>query len=81
MDFIHREQALLDERDYRRWLNLLTDDCTYVIGSLDAQARPQDEVVALVYDDRSRIEGRIARLESGFAHAENPPSRTRHFNS
>jgi 3-phenylpropionate/cinnamic acid dioxygenase small subunit len=77
--FLSREARLLDAADYRAWLDLTTDDITYWVPVNDAGASP-DEHLAIVYDDRRRLETRVWRiLESGLNHAQDPRSSTLRF--
>jgi 3-phenylpropionate/cinnamic acid dioxygenase small subunit len=75
-EFLYHEAQLLDERRFDDWLALFTDDAVYWIP----QGDDADAVhrVSLAYDDRRRLRERVLRLESGFAHAQDPPSRTCH---
>jgi 3-phenylpropionate/cinnamic acid dioxygenase small subunit len=96
--FLYREARLLDERRFREWLDLLTDDLRYsmatranryplsskAIAVLDPARLPNDDTadedaLAILDEDKASLKGRIARLETGMAWAEDPPSRTRHF--
>ncbi|HEY3909755.1 MAG TPA: 3-phenylpropionate/cinnamic acid dioxygenase subunit beta [Stellaceae bacterium] len=96
--FLYREARLLDERRFREWLELFTDDLRYsmatranryplsskAIAVLDPARRPNDESVdedalAILDETKATLGGRVARLETGMAWAEDPPSRTRHF--
>ncbi len=71
---LHHEARLLDDRCYRDWLARFTDDCVYWIP-LDPDGDPRGQVSYLL-DDRRRMEDRIGLLETGWAHAQEPPSRT-----
>ena len=75
-DFLSHETALLDERRFDEWLELFTDDALYWIPQGD-EADPARHV-SLVYDDRRRLHERVLRLSSGFAHSQDPPSKTCH---
>jgi 3-phenylpropionate/cinnamic acid dioxygenase small subunit len=75
-DFLYREARLLDERQYSRWLEMFSPDGTYWIPANHEQTDPAREI-SLVFDDARRLRDRIARLGSGLAHAQNPPSRTK----
>lgn len=96
--FLYREARLLDERRFREWLDLLTDDLRYTMSTranryplsskaiavLDPARLPNDEAadedaLAILDEDKASLTGRVARLETGMAWAEDPPSRTRHF--
>ena len=70
-----REARLLDDRSYTAWLDLLTDDCVYWVPSSSPIEDPREKVSYLL-DDRRRIEDRVALLDTGWAHAQIPPSRT-----
>ena len=86
MQFYIREAWLLDERKFREWLDLFTDDALYFMPRRKNVPRREShrEVtplgdLALVEDDKRYLEMRVARLETGMAWAEDPPSRTRHL--
>jgi benzoate/toluate 1,2-dioxygenase subunit beta len=73
-ELLYDEARALDERRYEDWLAMLTEDAVYwVPGSPDSN--PAREV-SIVYDDFPRLRDRIARLATGMAHAQNPPSQT-----
>lgn len=84
--FLYHEAAVLDERRYTDWLDLLTDDCTYYMPTrynrtrreLDHEFSRSDEV-AHFDDDKASLRVRVKRLLTGQAWAEDPPSRTRHM--
>ena len=38
-----------------------------------------EDALAVLDEDKASLEGRVARLDTGMAWAEDPPSRTRHF--
>ena len=96
--FLYREARLLDERRFREWLALFTDDIHYWMGqrttryAKDSKAikildpdwsyeddLPQEGGLALYDENFDTPERRIARLETGVAWSEDPPSRTRHM--
>ena len=86
MQFYIREAWLLDERKFGEWLDLFTDDVLYFMPRRKNVRRrePDREVtsrgdLALIEDDKRYLQMRVARLESGMAWAEDPPSRTRHM--
>src|SRR5262247_2253169 len=86
MPFYIREAWLLDERKFTEWLDLFTDDVLYFMPrrknvrrrEADREVTPLGDL-ALVEDDKTYLQMRVARLESGMAWAEDPPSRTRHI--
>ena len=72
--FLYLEARLLDETRFEEWLELFTEECLYWIpGSPGGD--PQREV-ALAFDDRRQLEGRLYRLRTGYAWSQVPPSRT-----
>jgi 3-phenylpropionate/cinnamic acid dioxygenase small subunit len=75
--FLYEEAALLDEWRLRDWLRLCAPDAVYWVpaGPSPGTHDPQTQV-SIAYDDRRRLEERVARLLSGDAHAQNPPSQT-----
>ncbi|MFK4548111.1 PAH dioxygenase small subunit [Streptomyces tendae] len=82
-EFMYREAMALDERRFRDWLALLTDDIRYEVpvrvtreGLAEWELSPTSRIFD---DDRQTLEVRVRRLETDFAWAEQPPSRTRHF--
>ena len=96
--FLYREARLLDERCFRAWLDLFTDDVRYwmpvrstrypkaskAIVILDPERYVEGELgqeddVAIFDETKETLGRRIARLETGMAWAEDPPSRTRHI--
>jgi len=74
--FLYDEAQLMDEHRYDEWLALWTDDALYWVPSGRDDIDPTREI-SLIYDDRVRLQTRIARLKSGFAHAQEPKSRMR----
>lgn len=84
--FLYSEAAILDARDYRRWLALLADDIHYwmpirrnvTLSDLDLEFTKPGEM-AFFDDDRQLLEMRVKKLEAGSAWSEDPPSRSRHF--
>ncbi len=96
--FLYREARLLDERRFRDWLDLFTDDIRYwmvarsnryprsskAIAILDPDRYREEDIegepeLAILDESRQTLTWRVARLETGMAWAEDPPSRTRHM--
>jgi 3-phenylpropionate/cinnamic acid dioxygenase small subunit len=96
--FLYREARLLDERRFHEWLELLTDDIRYWMGTrsnryprsskaiaiLDPSRYVEEDVtgddeLAILDETKDTLKARVARLDTGMAWAEDPPSRTRHF--
>jgi benzoate/toluate 1,2-dioxygenase subunit beta len=74
--FLFHEAQLMDEHRFDEWLALWDDDARYWVPTGRDDVNP-DREISLIYDDRIRLELRIARLKSGFAHAQEPRSRMR----
>ena len=66
----------MDEHRYDEWESLWTDDAVYWVPCNADDIDPTQHV-SIIYDDRSRIGHRVARLKSGEALAQDPPSRLR----
>ena len=76
--FLIHEARLLDERRFREWMELFTEDGTYWVPSVPGQASPFDQA-SLFYDDRDLMRTRVERLEHPRIHVQTPPSRTAHL--
>jgi benzoate/toluate 1,2-dioxygenase subunit beta len=74
--FLYREARLADENRYDDWLALWTEDVRYWVP-VNIDDYDPDEHVSIIYDNRDRLELRIARLKSGGAWAQEPQSRMR----
>jgi len=86
LQFYIREAWLLDERRLKEWLDLFTDDVLYFMPRRKNVPRREADRelttlgdLAILEEDRRYLEMRVARLETGMAWAEDPPSRTRHL--
>jgi 3-phenylpropionate/cinnamic acid dioxygenase small subunit len=96
--FLYREARMLDDRRFRDWLALFTDDIRYwmvsranrypksskALAILDPARYVEDDLanedeMALFDEDKATLKARVARLDTGMAWAEDPPSRTRHL--
>ncbi len=75
-DLLYTEARLLDERRYAEWLTMLTADASYWIPQNGEGGDPAREI-SIVYDNIARLRDRVARLGTGMAHAQSPPSKTR----
>lgn len=89
-DFLFAESALLDERRYRDWYDLLTPDIVYELpmiynrlpdpkGETWDPAKDVVEGLSWMLEDYESLRLRIERFFLGTAWAEVPPSRTRHL--
>jgi 3-phenylpropionate/cinnamic acid dioxygenase small subunit len=72
---LEREARLLDQLKYEDWLALYTAQCIYWVPSTPNAGDPRREI-AVMFDDRRRLEDRIFRLRTGFAWSQAPASRT-----
>ena len=85
-DFLYREAGLFDEWRLREWLAMLTDDIVYRVPVRIAKEKAEGESAVTgvstemfhLDEDKDSLELRVERLETGFAWAEEPPSRIRH---
>lgn len=81
--FLFNEAALLDARRFDEWLSQFTDDALYLSPIVPIhqtpQAIPLEQGLGIFNEDRRFLELRVARLKTRYAHAEQPPSRTRHL--
>ncbi len=75
-DLLYREARLLDDRGYTEWTTMLTKDATYWVPCNGEGSDPR-RTISLVYDDLPKLRDRIARLASGIAHAQSPPSKVK----
>lgn len=73
-EILYEEARVLDQVRYQDWLAMLTADALYWLPCSE-QPNPLREI-SIVYDDFSRLQDRVARLASGMAHAQSPPSKT-----
>ncbi len=72
--FLNLEARLLDESRFEEWLALFSDECLFwVPGSPGSDPRRE---IAVTFDDRRQLEGRIYRLRTGYAWSQVPLSRT-----
>ena len=74
--FLYHEARLMDEQRYDEWLSLWTDDLLYFVPVNDEEIDPRRHVT-LIYDDRTRLEDRIAQLKSHVHWSQQPRSRLR----
>ena len=72
---VEREARLLDQIRYEDWLAMYAAECVYWVPSTPHGGDPRREI-AVMFDDRRRLEDRIFRLRTGFAWSQAPRSRT-----
>lgn len=81
-EFLHHEAELLDTYRFRDWVGLFTEDVVYRMPVRTTQFLVDGEgfhEFDLFVDDHPTLVTRVRRLETEFAWAETPPSRTRHY--
>jgi len=85
-EFLYTEAALLDERRFDAWLDLLAEDIHYwmPIRRTTTAREVEHEFtqpggMAFFDDDKATLTLRVQRMAVGRAWAEDPPSRTRHL--
>jgi 3-phenylpropionate/cinnamic acid dioxygenase small subunit len=84
-DFFCKEADLLDERDYDRWLELLTEDIVYWMpmrknvsyANRDKDITAEDDV-AWFHDDKDTLRKRVKQIQTGIHWADEPISRVAH---
>jgi biphenyl 2,3-dioxygenase beta subunit len=83
-EFLYREAALLDDRKFKEWIGLFTEDTHYFMPIRRTRGRrelhkefTQPGEMAFFDDDWMMLNARVVKLTSGTAWAEDPPSRTR----
>lgn len=84
--FLYFEARLLDERRFEEWVELFADDTRYwmpvrynrLAREMHLETAQRGEI-ANFDEDKKSLGQRVARLRTGMAWAEDPPSRTRHL--
>lgn len=80
--FLALECLALDEGRFRDWLAMFADDGRYEVPVRVTREKGAEWDLSprsrIFDDDKRTLEIRIRRLETDFAWAEQPPSRTRH---
>ena len=84
-DFFHKEADLLDEREYDRWLALLTEDIVYWMpmrknvsyANRGADITAENDV-AWMHDDKETLIKRVRQIQTGLHWADEPISRIAH---
>jgi benzoate/toluate 1,2-dioxygenase beta subunit len=72
---LEKEARLLDQLLFEEWLGLFMRECAYWVPSTRNQGDPRSEI-AVMFDDRRRLEDRVFRLRTGYAWSQAPSSRT-----
>lgn len=78
--FYAYETYLLDEGRFHEWLELMDDEIRYVMPMRETRQGPPsanpNPPFYLFNDDKESLETRVARLDTGLALVESPPSAT-----
>jgi 3-phenylpropionate/cinnamic acid dioxygenase small subunit len=74
--FIYREARLQDEHQYDEWESLWTDDGVYWVPA-NGEGGDPEQVMSIIYDNRSRIALRIRQYHTGKRFSQTPQSRLR----
>src|ERR1700692_2728657 len=85
--FLYNEAALLDERRYEEWINLMADDIHYCMpirrnvkfGEWDRENSDPASEISWFDEGKDVLEGRVRQLVTGVHWAEEPVSRIRHI--
>jgi 3-phenylpropionate/cinnamic acid dioxygenase small subunit len=72
---LEKEARFLDGLLFEDWLGLFVPECAYWVPSTRNQGDPRSEI-ALMFDDRRRLEDRVFRMQTGNAWSQAPASRT-----
>jgi 3-phenylpropionate/cinnamic acid dioxygenase small subunit len=75
---LEREARFLDQLRLEDWLGLFARECAYWVPATPHAGDPRREV-AVMFDDRRRLEDRVYRLRTGYAWSQAPVSRTVRF--
>ena len=85
-DFFFYEADLLDEREYDKWLDLLTEDIVYWMPmrkNVSYENRDKDITaendVAWFHDDKDTLRKRVKQIQTGIHWADEPISRVSHL--
>lgn len=83
--FLILEALLLDERRYEEWVDLFADDLHYWMPvrrdkpkTANVGEFAAEDELAFFDETKDTMTRRVAKLRTGMAWAEEPPSRTRH---
>jgi p-cumate 2,3-dioxygenase beta subunit len=76
-EFLHHEARLLDEWRLDEWLALFAEGARYAVPTTDGVEGSPRDTLYLIDDDLRRLQARVERLKSRWAHREFPWSRTR----
>ncbi|AOF98704.1 benzoate 1,2-dioxygenase, small subunit (plasmid) [Blastomonas sp. RAC04] len=81
--FLYREARLLDDRQWQKWLECYTPDCTYWMPAWtdddELVTDPQSQISLIYYANRQGLEDRVYRIETERSSASTPEPRTVHM--
>lgn len=84
--FYTEEAALLDGKRFAEWVELFSEDTHYFMPVRRTRLRrelakefTQPGEIAFFDETKAALRGRVAKIATGTAWAEDPPSRTRHL--
>ena len=81
-DFLYHEAYLLDPRQYKEWLELLSDDVEYrmpVRNTVEKKDDPFERQGYHLDESKVSLKTRVNRLYTNAAWVEDPPPRQRHY--
>jgi len=83
-ELLYYEAWLLDHDRLEEWLELFADNVRYWAPVRTNQGRGKEDLqrpqlLAHFDDDKTGLAMRVQRIRTGAAHADEPPSRVRHF--
>jgi 3-phenylpropionate/cinnamic acid dioxygenase small subunit len=86
-NFIYHEAALMDDRRYEDWVDLMADDIHYFMpirknvkfGEWDTENSDPASEISWFDEGKGVLEGRVRQLMTGVHWAEEPVSRIRHI--
>ena len=82
-NLLYEEGNAIDEQRWEDWLALFEEDCEYWMPAWDSEHEmtkdPTSEISLIYYSDRSGLEDRVWRIESGMSSASTPLPRTAHM--
>lgn len=76
--FLYHEALLIDDDQFKAWLDLYMDECFYWLP-LERDQLNGFDTVSLIFDDRKLLETRVRRVTHAWFHAQTPKSRLMHF--
>ncbi|QGA54001.1 hypothetical protein GFS03_05130 [Sulfolobus sp. E5-1-F] len=78
LSFLYNEAMLLDDKRYKEWLSLLSENFEYKIFLADFVPYTDEgpKLITVLDEDRKAVERRVNRLYTEYAWAEDPQSHT-----